>query len=132
MLAHFGGDFLEEDHFHYVVEGDVADAVADVRCQLLRATTFSRESVEKRIYHVFFGASMNISEIVEEGIPVGVGVALEELIDLGVLTTGKFAFKKSEFVLGPCHFRSRVGVLDASDPLVDMSLIEWGKVWLAK
>ena len=91
MLTNLRWNLPEKYFLEYVVKGNISDSFSDVRCQLLRAATFSRKTVEEGVHHVLLGASVGVTEVVEKGRPLGVCDALQHLVDLGVVAARELA-----------------------------------------
>ena len=90
---------------------------------MLRAATFARKSGEERVDLVLFGAAVDVAQVVDKFGPVVIGGALEQLVELSVVTACKLAFKKCQFVLGLFYLGSSIRIFDAGDPLLDVLFI---------
>lgn len=67
---------------------------------------------------------MDVAEVVEELGPMIVGGALQQLVDLGVIASGEFAFEEGQFVFCSRNFGARVRIFDPENPTFDVFLVE--------
>ena len=77
MLADFYRDLAEHHFLADVIERDLADPFADVGGKLFGSAALSRHPVEKAVDLLLFGATVGISEVVEEVGPMLLSVSLE-------------------------------------------------------
>ena len=117
----------------HVVERSFSLSVHHDRPELGGGSAFSFSSVDDRESSLFDCLSVFRPQVFNKLGPLGVGlIPAHEIIDDGVSVRGYFLVDVGKLEFGTCDFKSVECRIHASDPSINILMVEWGKAWLSR